>query len=96
MLCVGRRGGGDGGGSGCNAIPPKPLEGDFLFSPFFWTPDLTWGRIIWRIVFTGVSIGDRDAGSTYRSYPVPPCPARDAGSLIFCGVVSAVTPLALP
>jgi hypothetical protein len=35
MLHVDRRGGGDGGGSGCNAMPHKPLEGDFLFSPLF-------------------------------------------------------------
>ena len=35
MLRVDSRGGGDGGGSGCNATPPKPLEGDFLFTPLF-------------------------------------------------------------
>ena len=37
MLCIGHRGraGGDGGGSGCNAMPPKPLEGDLLFHPYF-------------------------------------------------------------
>ena len=35
MLRVDRRGGGDGSGSGCNAMPHKPLEGDFLFSPLF-------------------------------------------------------------
>jgi hypothetical protein len=35
MLRVDRRGGGDGGGSGCNAMRPKPLEGDFLFPPLF-------------------------------------------------------------
>ncbi len=35
MLHVNHRGGGDGGGSGCNAIPPKPLERDFLFPPLF-------------------------------------------------------------
>ena len=29
------RGGGDGGGSGCNAMPHKPLEGDILFYPLF-------------------------------------------------------------
>ena len=33
MLCVDRRAGGIGGGSGCNTMPPKPLEGDFLFVP---------------------------------------------------------------
>ena len=31
MLQVDRRAGGIGVGSGCNTIPPKPLEGDFLF-----------------------------------------------------------------
>jgi len=35
MLRVDCRGGGDGGGSECNAMPPKPLEGDFLFTPLF-------------------------------------------------------------
>ncbi len=35
MLRVGRIAGGDGGGSGCNTMPPKPLEGDFLFAPLF-------------------------------------------------------------
>jgi hypothetical protein len=35
MLRVDRRGGGDGGGSGCNAMLHKPLEGDFLFPPLF-------------------------------------------------------------
>ena len=99
MLRVGRRGGGDGGGSGCNVIPPKPLEGDFLFFPlFFGLPTLCRDALfgIWCIVLTGASIGDRDASSTQRSYPVPPGPARDAAPLIFCGVVSAVAPLALP
>jgi hypothetical protein len=75
-----------------------------LFPPLFWTPNLTQGRIIRRIVpvgakgsaATSVSIGDRDAGSTRRSYPVPPRPARGAAPLIFSGVVSAVAPLALP
>ncbi len=43
-----------------------------------------------------MSIGDRDAGGTQRSYPVPPHPAQGAVPLIFCGVVSAVAPLALP
>ncbi len=30
MLRVDQRAGGIGGGSGCNTMPPKPLEGDFL------------------------------------------------------------------
>jgi hypothetical protein len=30
MLRVDRRAGGDGSGSGCNTMLPKPLEGDFL------------------------------------------------------------------
>jgi hypothetical protein len=42
------------------------------------------------------SIDNRDAGGTRRSYPVPPRPAQGAAPLIFCGVVSAVAPLALP
>jgi hypothetical protein len=35
MLRVDHRGGGDGGASGCNAMRPKPLEGDFCFPPLF-------------------------------------------------------------
>jgi hypothetical protein len=62
------------------------------------------GLIVWRIVLVGakrsatasMSIDDRDAGSTRRSFPVPPGPAREATHLIFCGVVSTSTPLALP
>jgi hypothetical protein len=30
MLSVDRRAGGNGSGSGCNTMPHKPLEGDFL------------------------------------------------------------------
>ncbi len=30
MLHIHWRAGGIGGGSGCNTMPPKPLEGDFL------------------------------------------------------------------
>ena len=33
MLRVDWRAGGIGSGSGCNTMPPKPLEGDFLFVP---------------------------------------------------------------
>jgi hypothetical protein len=33
MLRVDWRAGGDGSGSGCNTMPPKPLEGDFLLVP---------------------------------------------------------------
>ena len=43
-----------------------------------------------------MSIGDRDAGGTRRSLPVPPGPAREATPLIFRGVVSTAAPLALP
>ncbi len=35
MLRDSRRAGGNGGGSGCITMPPKPLEGDFLFAPLF-------------------------------------------------------------
>jgi len=41
-------------------------------------------------------IGNRDAGGTQRSFPVPPCPSREVTSLIFRGVVSTAAPLALP
>jgi hypothetical protein len=33
MLRIDRRAGGIGGGSGCNTMPPKPLEGDFPLVP---------------------------------------------------------------
>jgi hypothetical protein len=56
-----------------------------------------------RIVLVGaqqsaaasVSISDRDAGGTRRSFPIPPGPAQEATLLIFRGVVSTVAPLAL-
>ncbi len=35
MLHVSQRAGGNGSGSRCNTMPPKPLEGDFLFAPLF-------------------------------------------------------------
>ena len=35
VMAVTTIGGRDDGGSGCNAMPPKPLEGDFLFPPSF-------------------------------------------------------------
>ena len=31
----GWKAGGNGGGGRCNTMPPKPLEGDFLFAPLF-------------------------------------------------------------
>jgi hypothetical protein len=33
MLRIDQRAGGIGGGSGCNTMPPNPLEGDFLLVP---------------------------------------------------------------
>jgi hypothetical protein len=33
MLRIDRRAGGNGSGSGCNTMLPKPLEGDFLLVP---------------------------------------------------------------
>ncbi len=103
LLRIGCRDRGDGGGSGFNIIMPRPLEGDFLFYPSFWTPNLTRGLIVRRIVLVGakqstaafVSIGDRDAGGTRRSFPVSPGPARGATPLIFHNFVSTATP-ALP
>jgi hypothetical protein len=35
MLRVGRIVGGNGIGIGCSTMPPKPCEGEFLFSPLF-------------------------------------------------------------
>jgi hypothetical protein len=35
MLCVGQKVGCNGGGGGCNTMPPKPLEGDFLLIPLY-------------------------------------------------------------
>ena len=42
------------------------------------------------------SIGDRDAGGTQRSFPIPLGPAREATPLIYRGVVGKAAPLALP
>jgi hypothetical protein len=35
MLRISRRASGDGSSSRCNTMPPKPLEGDFLFATLF-------------------------------------------------------------
>ncbi len=35
MLRISWRAGGNGSGSKCNTMPPKPLKGDFLFAPLF-------------------------------------------------------------
>jgi hypothetical protein len=35
MLHNSWRAGGNGSGSGCNTMLPKPLEGDFFFAPLF-------------------------------------------------------------
>ena len=87
----------------CHAT--QASRGRISFSPpLLWTPSLTRGRIIWRIVLVGakrsaaasVSIGDHDAGGTQRSFPVPPGPAREATPLIFRGGVGTAAPLALP
>ena len=106
MLRVGCRDRGNGSGSGFNTIMLRPLEGDFLFPPLFLDSQPYEGRglIVRRIVLVGgkqsttafVSISDRDAGGTRRSFPVPPGPAREATPLIFRGVVSIAAPLALP
>jgi hypothetical protein len=106
MLRVGCRDRGNGGGSRFNTIMLRPLEGDFLFPPLFLDSQPYEGRglIVRRIVLVGgkqsttafVSISDRDAGGTRRSFPVPPGPAREATPLIFRGVVSIAAPLALP
>jgi hypothetical protein len=75
-----------------------------LYPPLFWTPNLTRGPNVRRIVLVGakrsaavsMSIGDRDAGGTQRSFPIPPGPAREATPLIFRGGVGTAAPLALP
>jgi len=87
----------------CHAA--QPSRGRLsLYPPLFWTPNLTRGLNVRRMVLVGakrsaatsVSIGDRDAGGTQRSFPVPPGPAREATPLIFRGVVGTAAPLALP
>jgi hypothetical protein len=51
MLHVDWRAGGIGGGSRCNTMPPKPLEGDFLFVP----PLLFVGHVVWRAIFVAAA-----------------------------------------
>ena len=55
MLRAYQRAGGIGSGSGCNIMPPKPLEEDFLFVPpllFVGLPSLrvARGRVVWRAI----------------------------------------------
>ncbi len=52
MLRVDRRGGGDGGSSGCNAMPPRPLEGDFLFTPLFFGLPTFRGDALFGAIFS--------------------------------------------
>ncbi len=75
MLRVGCRDGGDGGGSGFNTIMPRPLEEDFLFPPLFWTPNLTRGVIVRRIVLVGAK---QSAAASVRSAIVMPAPLDGA------------------
>ena len=52
MLHDDRRADDIGGGSGCNTMPPKPLEGDFLLVPplLCRTPAHARGRIVWWVI----------------------------------------------
>ena len=60
MLRVDRRADGIGGGSGCNTMPPKPLEGEFLFVP--------------SLLFVGLPSlrGDELFGGPFLSWQVAP------------------------
>jgi hypothetical protein len=51
MLRNSWRAGGNGGGSGCNTMPPKPLEGDFLFAPLFFGPPTLQGDALFGALF---------------------------------------------
>jgi len=81
MLRIDWRAGGIGGGSGCNTMPPKPLEGDFLFvSPllFIGIPSLRWDAFFggpfssWQVASSSTSpTSDADAAAPDVDVPSP-------------------------
>ena len=80
MLRVDRRAGGIGGGSGCNTMPPKPLEGDFLFVPpllFVGLPSLRGDTLFgepflsWQVASSSTS-PTLDADAAAPDVKVPP------------------------
>ncbi len=78
MLCVDRRGGGDGGCSGCNAMLHKPLEGDFLFSSLFFGLPTLRGDALFGALF---SLEQKEA-------PPPP----QALAIVMPAALSGATP----
>jgi hypothetical protein len=80
MLQVDRRAGGIGVGSGCNTMPPKPLEGDFLFVPpllFVGLPSLR-GNALFGAPFSSLQVASlltsltSDADAAAPDIDVPP------------------------
>ncbi len=66
MLRVDRRAGGIGGGSGCNTMPPKPIEGDFLLVPpllFAGLPSLQ-GDALFGVPFSSWQVASSSASPT--------------------------------
>ena len=80
MLRVDQRAGGIGGGSGCNTMPPKPLEGDFLFVPpllFVGLPSLRGDALFggpfssWQVASLSTSTAS-DADTAAPDVDIPP------------------------
>ena len=81
MLQVDRRAGGIGVGSGCNTMPPEPLEGDFLFVPpllFVGLPSLRGDTLFggpflsWQVASLSTSpTSDTDAAAPNVDVPPP-------------------------
>ena len=96
MLRIDRIGGRDGGGSGCNAIPPKLLEGDFLFFPLIFGLPTLHGDALF-----GASFSLEQASAIVMPAALDGAISslhalHEEQRLFFRGVVSAVAPLALP
>ena len=80
MLHIDRSGGGDGGGSGCNAMPHKPLEGDFLFPPLYFGLPALRGDALFGASF---SLEQKDA--------LPP-PRRAASTIVMPAALNRAIP----
>ena len=79
MRRVDCRGGGDGGGSKCNGMQPKPLDGDFLFPPLFFGLPTLRGDTLFGALF---SLEQKDAPPPPRALAIV-MPAALSGAIPF-------------
>ena len=105
MLRINHRVGDDGGGNGFNTMSPKPLEGDLLLAPLFVGLPTLQGGVLFGTLF---SLEQKEvppspqapaiSGAALLSGAIPSLQAlaREAASLILCGVINSAAALALP